>query len=131
MAVIGLLQGCNTTSETDSIQPPDAKAAVLAHKNRLWKDADSIKAGAGISAPTRHMGFMWHVCVRANARNSFGGYAGEKEALIGLYDDGRPPEALLSDAAGACYQKPYTPFPELEGGYRPPAATPQDKAKRS
>jgi hypothetical protein len=115
-----LLQACNTTSESESVSPPDAKAAVLAHKNKLWKDPDSIK-GAAIAAPTRHMGFMWHVCVRANARGGFGGYTGEKDALIGLYDDGRPPEALLSDAAGACYQKVYAPFPELDGGYKPPS----------
>jgi hypothetical protein len=116
-----VLCGCNTTSESETVSPPDAKAAILAHKNRLWKDADSIK-GASITAPYRFMGSVWHVCVRANARNSFGGYAGEKENLIGLHDDGRAPEALYGDAP-VCESKPHTPFPELDGGYRPPAPT--------
>lgn len=117
--LILLLAGCNTTSESETVPPPDAKAAVLAHKNRLWKDADSIK-GAAITAPYRHLGFMWHVCVRANAKNAFGGYTGEKENLIGLYDDGRPPEALYTDPP-ICETKAHTQFPELNGDYKPAA----------
>lgn len=103
--------------------PPDAKAAVLANKGLLWKDPDSIKA-ASIAAPRRHTAAglippMWHVCVRANARNSFGGYTGEKDMLVGMYDDGQPPKVIMADATGYC-DYPHEPFPELEGGYKPP-----------
>lgn len=90
---------------------------MLAAKGSLYKDPASIK-GASITAPRRHAGWMWHVCVRANAKNSFGGYAGEKDMLIGLYDDGKPPDVIMSNAAGYC-DYPHEPFPELDGGYNP------------
>jgi hypothetical protein len=115
------LAGCQTDqSAVPDRPPPDAKTAVLAAKGSLWKDPDSIK-NASITAPRRHMGFMWHVCVRANAKNGFGGYTGEKDMLIGLYDDGRPPSPLMADATGYC-DFPHEPFPEIESGYRPPAS---------
>jgi hypothetical protein len=119
-----VLCGCNTTSESETVStlPPDAKAIILAHKGRLWKDPDSIK-GASIAAPIRHMNMMWHVCVRANARGGFGGYTGEKESLIGIYDDGRPPEGLMADAGSHCERQNHVPFPELDGGYKPAPTT--------
>src|SRR5262245_42076054 len=80
------------------LQPPtNYKAIILANEGRLWKDTDSIK-NASIAPPTRHMCFMWHVCVRMNAKNSFGGYTGEKDSLVGLYDDGKPPAVIMEDA---------------------------------
>lgn len=113
------LVGCQTNqvSEAPAVAP-DAKAVILANKGRLWKDPESVK-NASITAPRRHMGFMWHVCVNANAKNSFGGYVGEKDMLIGLYDDGKPPSVLMANATGYC-DFPHEPFPELEGGYTPP-----------
>lgn len=98
--------------EPAAIAPPDHKAIIVANKSRLWKDPSSIMKGATITAPRRHMGFMWHVCVRSNAKNAFGGYAGEKDMLIGLYDDGKPPAVLMADATGYC-NYPHEPFPEL------------------
>lgn len=124
------LAGCQTdgSAAATDVAPPDARAAVLASKGRLWKDPDSIKS-ASITAPRRHMGFMWHVCVRANAKNSFGGYVGERDMLIGLYDDGRPPAALMSDATGYC-DYPHEPFPELNADYAQPAPPAQKRADR-
>jgi len=117
-----LLAGCQTDQQTaTAVQPPDAKATILAARGSLWKDPDSIK-GASITAPRRHMNMMWHVCVRTNAKNSFGGYTGEKDMLIGLYDDAQPPSILMADGAGYC-DFPHEPFPELEGGR--PAAKPK------
>lgn len=115
------LAACQTdqsTATAPAIPPPDHKAAILAARSSLWKDPDSIKA-ASITAPRRHLNMMWHVCVRANARNSFGGYTGEKDMLIGLYDDTRPPSVLMVDATGYC-DFPHEPFPEIEAGYKPP-----------
>ncbi|WP_024341218.1 hypothetical protein [Bradyrhizobium japonicum] len=119
VAALGL-SACQTDqAAAPDRPPPDAKAAVLANKGQLWKDPDSIKA-ASITAPRRHMGFMWHVCVRANAKNAFGGYTGEKDMLVGMYDDGKPPNVIMADATGYC-DYPHEPFPELEGGYKAPA----------
>lgn len=121
------LAACQTDQQAGvSAPPPDARAAVLAAKGLLYKDPASIK-GASITAPRRHMGFMWHVCVRANAKNAFGGYTGEKDMLIGLYDDGKPPSVIMADGAGYC-DFPHDPFPELDGGYSPPKPA---KTKRS
>lgn len=130
LAAAALLAGCQTDAGAPAAvaTPPDAKAAILAAKSTLWKDPDSIK-GASITAPRRHMNMMWHVCVRANAKNSFGGYAGEKDMLIGLYDDGRAPSALMADATGYC-DFPHEPFAELNGDYVPPSSG-KKPAKRS
>ena len=123
-ALLALLAGGQTDQlAAADIPPPDARALILAHKGRLWKDPDSIKS-ASLASPRRHLGFMWHVCVRANAKNAFGGYTGEKDMLIGLYDDGRLPDVVMSDADGYC-NYPHEPFPELEGGYRAPPAKPK------
>lgn len=120
MALLILLAGCQTDQQVAAdIPPPNARAAILAAKGQLWKDPDSIKA-ASITAPRRHMNFMWHVCVRANARNSFGGYTGEQNMLIGLYDDGKPPSPLMSPVHESYCPGPFEPFPELDGGYKPP-----------
>lgn len=115
------LAGCQTSESPTATAAgsPDAKALVLSSKGALWKDPDSIK-NASITAPRRHMGMMWHVCVRSNAKNAFGGYTGEKDMLVGLYDDARQPSVLMADAAGYC-DFPHEPFPELNGGYSPPA----------
>jgi hypothetical protein len=114
------LAACNTAGSMAEPPVPDAKAIILAHKTRLWKDADSIK-NASIAAPMRHLGLMWHVCVRANARNSFGGYAGERDSVVEIYDNGSPPEVVVENAPLRCNPLPHTPFPELEGGYKPAA----------
>jgi len=122
-----LLAGCQTDQQAaPSAQPPDARAAIVAAKGLLYKDPDSIK-GASITAPRRHMGFMWHVCVRANAKNAFGGYTGERDMLIGLYDDGKPPSVIMANGAGYC-DFPHEPFHELDGGYQPPKQAGKPKA---
>lgn len=126
------LAGCLTgkTAEEAGMPLPDYKGQILANKNRLWKDADSIK-NASIAIPRRSTGVlpMWHVCVRANAKNSFGGYTGEKVMLIGIFDDNRPPEVVFAEAPGYC-DFAFEPFPELEGGYQPPKP-PSPSTKKS
>jgi len=131
--ILGLglaLAGCQTDGSGSVAQtpPPDAKAVILAAKGSLFKDPDSIK-GASITAPRRHTAGglippMWHVCVRTNAKNAFGGYTGEKDMLIGIYEDGRRPEVLQSDAPAYC-NPPFESFAELNGGQ--PVATARPK----
>jgi hypothetical protein len=121
------LAGCLTgqTAEEAKMPLPDYRGQILSNKNGLWKDADSIK-NASIAVPRRSTGVlpMWHVCVRANAKNSFGGYTGEKSMLIGIFDDNRLPEVVMADAAGYC-NFPHEPFPELNGEYKPSAPRPK------
>lgn len=115
------IAACQTSDASAPVEAPDAKTVVLAYKNEFFKDPDSIK-NASIATPQRHMGFMWHICVRANAKNAFGGYTGLKDMLIGYYDGPKPPTVLMTDATEECAKYPHEPFPELEGGYSPPKA---------
>ena len=110
----------------DRQPPPDAKAIILANKGRLWKDPDSIK-NASIGEPTRFFDGTWHVCVRLNAKNAFGGYTGERDNVI-VIADGAPPYPVSDEHAPICDGVPHQPFPELEGS-RP--AAPAAKQKHS
>ncbi|RJO75452.1 MAG: hypothetical protein C4523_00020 [Myxococcales bacterium] len=111
----------NLSGGSDDEPPlPNYKAMILANKGSLWKDPDSIK-GASITRPKRHLGWMWHVCIKANAKNSFGGYTGEKEMLIGIHDDGRV-MGLMEDARLNCEYELHAAFPELNGDYKAPQA---------
>lgn len=123
------LVACQTSEANPPPIAPDARAIIAAAKGQLYKDPDSIK-GASITRPFRSTGVlpMWHVCVRANAKNSFGGYTGEKDMLIGIYDDPRPPTVVMSDGAGYC-DLPHEPFPEIEAGYVPPKPGPTSAPK--
>lgn len=129
-ALLALLAGCQTDQRATEAPPPtDTRPRILAAKNQLWKDPDSIK-NASISGLRRHLGMMWHVCVRANAKNAFGGYTGEKDMVIAIYDNPyQPPAALMSEAPPNYCPEPFEPFPELNGDYRPPPAKPLPTAK--
>jgi hypothetical protein len=117
------LGACAATGSNKDSPPPDVKAIILANKHSLWKDADSIK-NASIQAPHRgpsQYGMpSWQVCLRSNARNSFGGYAGEKIAIIAIPDNGSGPE-LVGEPGNPlaiqmyCSDQPFVPFPELNG----------------
>lgn len=117
--------GCSAMGrfEEDRTPPPNAKAIILANMGRLYKDPDSLR-NVSITEPKRHNAVayqMWHVCVRANSKNSFGAYTGEKDTLIGIYDDDRPPEVLGEAGlvqAASCDLLPHAPFPEFEGKQR-------------
>lgn len=123
------LAGCQTDQEAANLPPPDARAMILSHKGDLWKDPDSIK-NASISAPWKgNFGSMWLVCVRANARNAFGGYTGEKDMGIGIYPDGSKPTIFMADAGNYCENRAHSPFPELDGGYQPPPTAAPGKPK--
>lgn len=126
-----MLAACQTDQQaTANVPPPtDTRPRIVAARNQLWKDPDSIK-GARISGLRRHMGMMWHVCVRANAKNAFGGYTGEKDTVIAIYDNPyQPPAVLMSEAPPNYCPEPFEPFPELESGYKSPATPPAGKGK--
>lgn len=111
LSIAVLAAGCQTAQETAG-KAPDHRAIILANKGRLWKDPDSIK-GAQISEPRLSMG-IWQVCVRLNARNGYGGYAGESDELIQISEDGSPPWNM-GGPAPYCSNFSYSAFPELNG----------------
>jgi len=117
LAVIAvLLAACQTDQSASTRPPPDYRSIVLANKNRLWKDPGSI-INAQIAEPRLSMG-IWQVCIRLNAKNSYGGYSGESDELIQFYEDDRPPWNM-GGPAPYCNGSSYSPFPELNGDYRP------------
>lgn len=123
-----ILAGCTSGGQLsvpgdDARVAPDVRAIIMANKGRLWKDPDSIKSAQIGTAPARHMGSMWHVCVKLNAKNALGGYTGEKYSLIGIYDDpNKQPEVLIENADINCRAQQHVPFAELNGDYKPAQA---------
>mgnify|MGYP000863016744 CR=1 FL=1 len=111
-AAVGLA-GCAGTNASVSEPPPDIRPAIVAHKSSLWKDPDSVR-DAAIGPVTRGI-FGWKACLRANAKNSFGGFTGLKSVIVQTYDNGSPPVILDATIYDACGSVPYTPFPEVNG----------------
>ena len=55
----------------------------------------------------------WFVCVRANAKNAFGAYAGAAPIVLAVYG-GRVENAFEGPAwASQCGDAKYEPFPEI------------------
>lgn len=118
MAISALaLAGCQTDGNLagQSGPPANYKQTILDNKNRLWKDPDSIK-NASIAAPIPN-GILpiWYVCVRLNAKNSYGGWAGEQDTAFMFRDDGTIEALPAGPSAMWCENKPHEPFPQLNG----------------
>lgn len=109
------ISGCSS-GRKNLDQPPDARGIVIAHRALLWRNLESIRNAA--IAPPKHMAGLWRVCVRMNIRSTFGDATSPRQYLVALYGVAKPPEFLMEDAAAACAGQPYSPFPELEGGYQ-------------
>ena len=124
------VSSCVTTDApppADDPFPANYRALIAAHKSDIFKDPDSVR-DASISAPKRASGpylspegFLtpWIVCVRANAKNSFGAYTG-KSTMAVLFSKGAYLETKDYDGkyghVGAQWcmdHKAYEPFPEL------------------
>jgi hypothetical protein len=74
------------------------KQQILAQKNRIWKDADSIR-DAAISSEV-HWCLWWScVCIEANAKNSYGGYTGIERTAI-MFNGGTIHEAISGGKFG-------------------------------
>ena len=108
-----------STSEVTVTPPSDARAAALGYARQSFFDPYSVR-DASISQPfvipygLAGQSQAWVVCVRANAKNRFGAYAGVQETLVVF--DGDTVDATRSgrDVASACRSAQYGPFPELE-----------------
>jgi hypothetical protein len=120
-ALTSALAGCagGAQQQTDNGPPPNARGLIAADRARLFKDPDSIR-DAQIGTINSSM-WGWQVCLRANAKNGFGGYGGQTTYIATIYRNGSPILLQAPTIYDICSSDIYSPFPEIEGGYTPPA----------
>ena len=108
-----------STSEVNVAPPSNARAAALGYARQSFFDPYSVR-DASISQPfvipygLGGQSQAWVVCVRANAKNRMGAYAGMQETLIVFEGDAIDASRSGRDVASACRSAQYGPFPELE-----------------
>jgi hypothetical protein len=95
--------------------PANIRGLIIANKALLWRNADTIR-NASIAAPLRQDG-LWRICVRMKVQGPLGTSNRERDFLVAVYGEGKPPELLMTDAAAVCATQPHSPFPELDSGY--------------
>lgn len=117
-----VLAGCQTTGQNDPKSaalmavPPNYKTLIVNHYRETLKDPYSIRS-AGITPPREDFtgllngGTRPAVCVRFNAKNSFGAYVGLRSAVV-WFNDGKLAGAL--EEGLGCRDVSFGPFPELE-----------------
>lgn len=92
---------------------PSVKSAILAHKDEMFRDPDSIR-GAKIGTPSlcSSKNGKTCVCLGVNGKNAHGGMTGYR--VIGVYVSGKNAESFgeMSDTSD-CGQM--VPFPQLNG----------------
>ncbi|MCA0405308.1 MAG: hypothetical protein LCH39_04060 [Proteobacteria bacterium] len=123
LSLAGLLAlgGCVSTQIERSAMPVTGiiRTAIVSHVRDTWKDPYSIR-DAEISRafqPQGYTGARHAVCIRANAKNSFGGYTGrqiscfafENGVLVGGMSGAPVTAATGQENAVLGWQ----PFPEL------------------
>lgn len=107
------------TSEVNVTPPSNSRAAALGYARQSFFDPYSVR-DASISQPfvipygLSGQSQAWVVCVRANAKNRLGAYAGLQETLIVFEGNAIDASRSGSDVASACRSAQYGPFPELE-----------------
>ena len=107
------------TSEVNVAPPSNPRAAALGYARQSFFDPYSVR-DASISQPfvipygLAGQSQAYVVCVRANAKNRLGAYAGLQETLIVFEGDAIDASRSGSDVASACRSAQYGPFPELE-----------------
>lgn len=118
--------GCTWTGGADSLSytadrgvenqpfPANYRSELLALLRTYLNDPTGIRE-AGIAEPAqKEVGGRrrYVVCVRFNARNAAGRYAGVKERA-GMYIDGRL-DRIIEETEDLCKGAAYGPFPEME-----------------
>jgi hypothetical protein len=124
VAVAAALAGCGTDSvremreERASIFPGNYRAELIAFMRTYLNDPSNVR-DAYIADPTRmQVGprNQYVVCVRYNAKNSEGRYAGSKDGMA-LFDGGRfdrMVDQFNARVINQCAEADYKRFPELE-----------------
>lgn len=127
LAQLGLLTatlaGCAGAGQqaSDSV-PPNYREIILASRTTLFKDPDSVR-DATLGTPQNSI-FGWTVCMKANAKNGFGGFTGQETYRVVIYRNGNPPIMQAPTIYDGCGSDYYEPFHEIEGNYAPPATKP-------
>jgi hypothetical protein len=78
-----VLVGCATVPAQPEITWSEAAQVVVQNKRSLFKDPDSVR-DAALGQPYRGLFGSTRVCLRANAKNSFGGYTGINDQLLSI-----------------------------------------------
>ena len=121
LAVAALAGGCNAewmrtyerTSQANTAIPVSYRADITAFMRTYLNNPVGIR-DAAVSEPalkTFDNASRYVVCVRYNARNSRGQYAGPKDSLV-LFRDGRL-DRVIDNGREMCKDAAYQPFPEL------------------
>jgi hypothetical protein len=122
-AVLLVLGGCSSTEwtrardraiEANTTVPTSYRDDILSFMRTYLNNPTGIR-GAFVSEPALRTiagASRYSVCLRYNARNSAGKYAGSKDS-VALFRDGRF-DHLVDNARGQCKDADYRPFPELE-----------------
>jgi len=116
------LGGCNTSEPAATAAalatdvPQDYRQAALAAVRKSLKDPDSAK---DIEISTPKTGFVPYrsfsgsvVCVRLNAKNSFGGYTGTAPFSV-AFSNGKVID-VYENNYNACGKADYSPFSEVK-----------------
>ena len=116
------LAGCNSewqqsrdlATRQNTTPPISYRSDIIAFMQTYLNDPTQIR-DAAVSEPALKdfdNASRYAVCVRYNARNSNGQYAGPKESLV-LFRYGRL-DRIVDNAREACKDAAFQPFPELE-----------------
>lgn len=116
------LAGCNAAwlnsreraEQANTALPISYRSDITAFMRTYLNDPTRIR-GAALSEPALKdfdSASRYVVCVRYNARNSTGQYAGPRESLV-LFRYGRL-DRIVDNALETCKDAAYQPFPELE-----------------
>lgn len=134
-----VLSACQTTTDGGPVStasapeadlPPNYRTVIRAAVRERFFDPYSIR-DASISQPIAGatlVGSQQTVCVRANAKNRLGGYTGRRATAF-TFRQGQLTRADNRYAETTCRDAQYQPFPEIEEGYKPPAADQKARAK--
>ena len=110
------LSGCVGSMSDVGPYPQDYKEIVAEDIHASFNDPYTLR-DVSISHPARgHLGFTygWVVCVLANGKNAFGGYAGAQFYSVVIRDGA---VIVSTDGEGlACDGQPYDAWPEMEMG---------------
>lgn len=109
--------GCQTTGQgaqdLAAQIPTNYRAQIAAYLKQTLKDPYSVW-DAEISEPTTLFGGdVPGVCVRMNAKNSFGGYVGIQTTSISFRDG--VVRGTTEPVSEACSNVHWSPFPEMSG----------------
>jgi hypothetical protein len=118
------LGGCGTDprrelrDERDAVFPANYRAEIVAFMRSYLNDPSNVR-DAYIAEPVKTQfdtRERYIVCVRYNAKNSEGRYAGSKDGMV-LFNDGRFDHLIEQSgnrAPNRCADADYKPFPELQ-----------------